>query len=336
MIGTIESKIWVFVEQRQGHMAEVGLELLGKALTLANQIDWRVAAILVGYQLNDLPDQVLSYGAHEVLVADDPLLTDYCNETYVKVLENAIKKYQPEAFILGATAMGTDLGPRLAARLRTGLSAHCIDLEMTSEGELVAVIPWSRGNYVGRIRCPHTRPQMATVIPGVFEMPQISGIKGKIIPLEIHLEQEDISYRVVKTKRDEGHKSGLERAEVVIAGGWGVGNKDGWKMIENLADLLNGAVGATRPAVDESWANEEQMIGTSGRTVKPKLYIGVALSGHTHHLVGVKTPELAVGINHDPKAPIFENCDIGLVGDYREIIQELIKAIKAQSQQGLL
>ncbi len=246
MTDTIESKIWVFVEQRQGHMAEVGLELLGKSLALSKQVDWKVAAVLVGHQLKDLADQVLSYGAHEVLVADDSMLTDFCNGTYVKILENAMRKFQPEVFLLGATAMGTDLGPRLAARLRTGLSAHCIDIEMNSDGELLAVIPWSGGNYVGRIRCPRTRPQMATVLPGLFDMPQPGEAKGSKIQLETDLQKEDITYRVVEICRDEVQESGLETAEVVVAGGWGIGSQSDWESIKQLASELNGAVG--RPA----------------------------------------------------------------------------------------
>jgi len=325
---TVESKIWVFVEQRQGRVAEVGLELLGKALALAKPIDWKVAAFLVGHHLNDLADQVLAYGAHEVLVADDPLLVDYCNETHVKVLADAVKEWQPEVFLLGATAMGVDLGPRLAARLRTGLSAHCIDLEMTSEGELLAVIPWPGGNLVGRIRCPRTRPQMATVLPGLFEMPRSGEVKGGKIHIETALREKDITYRVVGICRDEALKGGLETAEVVVAGGWGIGSQSNWEYIKQLASELNGAVGATRPPVDEGWAEENQMIGQSGRKVSPKLYIGIAISGHMHHLVGIKGAGLRVAINQDPGAPIFDFCDIGLVGDFREIVPALIKAIQ--------
>jgi electron transfer flavoprotein alpha subunit len=328
MTVTIESKIWVFVEQRQGHVAEVGLELLGKALTLAKQMNWKVAALVVGHQLNDLSDQILSYGAHEVLVADDPILADYCNETYVKVLANAIKKWAPGVLLLGATAMGTDLGARLAARLRTGLSAHCIDLEMTLEGELLAVIPWPGGNYVGRIRCPRTRPQMATVLPGLFEMPRSGEVKGSKIHIDTALREEDITYRIVGIRRDEAPKSGLETAEVVVAGGWGIGSSPNWEYIKQLALELNGAVGATRPPVDEGWAEENQMIGQSGRKISPKLYIGVAISGHMHHLVGIKGAGLTVAINQDPEAHIFEFCDIGLVGDFREIVPALLKAIQ--------
>jgi electron transfer flavoprotein alpha subunit len=324
------SKIWIIAEQRQRDLAEVSLEIIGKAIDLAKQTRWKVGAVLIGHQLNTLSRQILSYGVHEVLVADEPLLVNYCNQAYVKVLENAVKTLQPEVLLVGATALGTDLAARLAARLRIGLSAHCIDLELTENGDLFGIIPWLGGDSLCRINCHQTRPQMATVIPGVFPVPKTNGIQGRTIPLETHIEQKDLSYHVLETEHVKGPKSDLETAEVVIAGGWGIGDNDGWKLIENLADQLNGAVGATRPAVDESWAREGQMIGTSGLKVRPKLYIGIALSGHPHHLVGIKEPELVVGINIDPNAPIFESCDIGLVGDYREIVQSMIKCFNAQ------
>jgi electron transfer flavoprotein alpha subunit len=325
-----ESKIWIVVEHREGRPVEVSLELMGKAVDLVKHTGWKVAAVLIGHGLDTLSTQILSYGVYEVLVADEPMLVNYCNQAYVKVLENAVKKFQPEAVLMGATALGTDLAARLAARLRVGLSAHCIDLELTEKGDLVGIIPWLGGNYLCRITCPNTRPQMATILPGVFQLPQTSGIQGRIIPLEARIEQKDFTCKILEIKRGKGPKSDLETADVVVAGGWGVGNHDGWNMVENFADLVNGAVGATRPAVDEFWAKEHQMIGTSGLTVRPKLYIGIALSGHPHHLVGVKEPELAVGINIDPNAPIFESCDIGLVGDYREILQEMINSIQDQ------
>jgi electron transfer flavoprotein alpha subunit len=332
MAEVAESKIWIVVEHREGRPVEVGLELVGKAIELVKKIGWKVAAVLLGHGLEVLSKQILSYGVHEVLVADEPMFVNYCNQAWVKVLEDAVKQFQPEVVLIGATALGTDLAARLAARLRAGLSAHCIDLELTEKGELVGIIPWLRGNSLCRIGCPHTRPQMATVIPGVFQMPKTSGIQGRIIPLEARVEQKDFTYHIREIKHVKGPKNDLEKADVVVAGGWGIGSDDGWNMVENLADLLNGAVGATRPAVDESWAKEYQMIGTSGLTVRPKLYIGIALSGHPHHLVGVKEPELVVGINIDPNAPIFEGCDIGLVGDYRKILQVMIKSIQAQSR----
>ena len=330
----IESKIWVFVDQREHHAAEVGFELLAKARSLARPVQWKVAALLIGYQLRPLAETVLSYGADEVLVADDFLLEHYCNQAYVKAVEPAIRQCGPQVLLFGATAMGTDLAPRLAARLRTGLSAHCIDLDLTPDGQLLSVVPGWGGNIMARISCPRTRPQVATVMPGVFEMPHPGKAYGRIVSLQSQLKPEDLTYRIVEMKREEIPKSGIETAEVVIAGGWGIGGKSDWKCVEDLATVLNGAVGATRPSVDEGWAEEKQMIGQSGRTVHPRLYIGIGISGHMHHLVGLKTTELTIAINSDPNAPIFEHCDLGIVGDFREIVPPLIEAIKGYSERG--
>jgi len=327
----VESKIWVFVEQRQGRIADVGLEILGKAAELRQSVQGKVAGVLVGSNLDALADQVLCYGVDEVLVADDPLLADYCNQAYVKAIEAAVKSWQPEIFLLGATAMGTDLAPRLAARLRTGLSAHCIDLHLTADGDLLSVVPGWGGNVMARVSCPRTRPQVATVMPGVFDLPEAGEARGRKISIETGLQQDDITYRTVEVRREETPKGGLETAEVVVAGGWGVGTKADWRYIEELASVLNGAVGATRPPVDEGWAEEHGMIGQSGRTVRPRLYIGVGISGHMHHLVGLKNPELMVAINSDPNAAIFNHCHLGLVGDFKQIVPALIETIKSYS-----
>jgi electron transfer flavoprotein alpha subunit len=324
----IQSKIWIFCEQRQGQLAEVGLELLGKALALAHPTGRKVAAVLIGHPLKQLYEELSRFGADEVFIADHPLLSAYCNQTYAKVLEAAIRQYQPETFLLGATAMGTDLGARLAAKLRTGLSAHCIDLRLSPEGELRAVVPGWGGNVLATIHCPHAKPQMATVMPGVFEMPKERDGEVEIIPLEVNIKPEDISYQILKVEKEEIQESSLGKSEVVIAGGWGIGSKQDWHWLEELASALKGAVGATRPPVDEGWAREDQMIGQSGRTVHPKLYIGVAISGQMHHMVGVKGGEFIVAIDQDPRAPIFEQCDLGLVGDFREIVPPFIKAIQ--------
>jgi len=327
----IQSKIWVFVEQRQGRLAEVGLEMLGKAMALAETAKWKVAAVLVGDQLASLAQNLLSFGTDEVVVIEDPLLADYCNQAYVKALEAPIRAHKPEVLLLGATALGTDLAPRLAARLRTGLSAHCIDLDLTSDGEIFAVVPGWGGHIMAKVSCPRTRPQMATVMPGVFAVPEPGARSGKIVIVKPDISPQDITYRVLETRREEIPKSGLQAAEVVVAGGWGIGSKPDWHYVEDLASALNGAVGATRPPVDEGWADEKQMIGQSGITVRPRLYIGVGISGHMHHLVGLKSTELTVAINSDPKAAIFHYCDLGLVGDFKEILPVLVKAIKAYS-----
>ena len=328
MAKTPRSKVWVFAEHRERKLAEVGLELLGKSFELTELTGQKVALVLMGDQLNRFYEELLSFGADEILVAEHALLKSYCSQTYVKVLENAIRKHQPEIFLLGATAMGTDLGARLAARLRTGLAARCIDLRISSEKKLLAVVPGWGGNVLATVHSPFTNPQMATVTPGVFDMPKRRNVTGRIIPLEVKLKPGDVTYQILEIRREEVQELALERAEVVIAGGWGIGSREDWQWIESLASALNGGVGATRPPVDEGWAKEKQMIGQSGRTIHPKLYIGIGISGEMHHMVGIKGVEMIVAINQDPQALIFEWCDLGLVGDYKEIIPPLIKAIQ--------
>ncbi|MEE9557458.1 MAG: electron transfer flavoprotein subunit alpha/FixB family protein [Candidatus Adiutricales bacterium] len=331
-MGLIESKIWVFVEHHRGKPSEVSLELINKALELGKKAGWKTAAVLVGGKVFDTAEKILPYGVDEAACLEDPLLDQYCSQAYAKALAKAVSENVPEIFLLGATPLGLDLGARLAARLRTGLSAHCVDLELDSENRLLAVVPgWGDGS-MARISCPTARPQMATVKPGVFELPQIGKPKGRVIEIQVNLAPEDITYREIKIEPKEVQPSGLDTAEIVIAGGWGIGDQENWKLIQELAAVLGGAVGATRPPVDEGWADESRMIGTSGRTVKPKLYIGVALSGHMHHMVGLKNPGLSVGINQDPAAPIFSRCDIGLIGDFKKIIPKLITAIKSYSE----
>ncbi len=328
MVEIPQSKMWIFAEQRRGQLAEVGFELLGKALELANRMSWKVASVLIGHRLDPLCEKILLFGADEVLVADHPLLGDYCCQTYAKVLEEAVRNYQPEIFLFGATAMGTDLGARLAAKLRTGLAAHCIDLKLSSDGKLLGVVPGWGGSVFATVDSPDSRPSMATIMPGVFQMPGERGSSGQVIPVEVNIKRSDVTYQILEMKREEVHEHVLENAKVVIAGGWGIGSKDDWYWLEELALCLNGVVGATRPPADEGWARESQMIGQSGRTIHPKLYIGIGISGQMHHMVGIKEAEVIIAINQDPQAPIFELCDVGLIGDFKEIIPPLMKAIQ--------
>jgi electron transfer flavoprotein alpha subunit len=333
---TVQSKIWVFAEQRQGELAEVGLELLGKALELAHPAGWKVASVLVGYSLEKgLCERLLSFGADEVLVVDHPLVSSSCSQSYAKILEKLIREYNPEVFLLGATALGSDLGARLAAKLRTGVSAHSIGLELSSEKKLFAVVPGWGGNVLARVYSPRTQPQMATVMPGVFDMPQEKKATGRIVPLDVHLKPEDVAYQILEIKREAVQEHTLEKAEVIIAGGWGIGNREDWQSVENLARALHGMVGATRPPVDEGWAKENQMIGQSGKTVHPKLYIGIGISGEMHHMVGIKGAEMIVAINQDPQAPIFDFCDLGLVGDFKEIVPALVRAMQDYKKEAM-
>jgi electron transfer flavoprotein alpha subunit len=330
---TVQSEIWVFAEQRRGELVEVGLELLGKALELAHPAGWKVGSVLVGHAPeNELCEQLLSFGADEVIVADHPLLRSYCSQSYAKILGKLVREYHPKVFLLGATAMGSDLGARLAVRLRTGLSAHCIGLELSPEKKLLAVVPGWGGNVLARICSPHTQPQMATVMPGVFDMPQKKEATGRIVPVDVNLNPEDVTYQILEVKREAGQEHALEKAEVIIAGGWGIGSREDWQWVEDLASALHGMVGATRPPVDEGWAKENQMIGQSGKTVHPKLYIGIGISGAMHHMVGIQNADFIIAVNCDPDADIFKMCDLGVVGDFKEILPGLIKEIKEKLQ----
>jgi electron transfer flavoprotein alpha subunit len=321
-------QIWVFMEQRGGVLHEVGLELLGKARELAAASGGTVAALLLGAKVAVLADRVITHGADLVLVAEHPLLEPYRLLPYTAVLAQACRERRPSILLFGATAMGMELAPRLAARLNTGLSAHCVDLRLDAEGNLLQMVPGWGGGVVATIRCPAHRPQMATVMPGVMKKCEPSRRSGQVITLTVGEDMDVSGPRVLEVHREAPKARPLEAAEVVIAGGFGIGGKEGWKLLEELAGLLGGAVGATRPPVDEGWALEEQMIGQSGKTVRPRLYIGVGISGMSHHVVGMDGSEFVVAINSDPKAPIFQVADILIVGDFREIIPPLLEEIR--------
>jgi len=323
-----KSQIWVFMEQRGGVLHEAGLELLGKARELAEVSDSTVAAVLLGAAVAPLAGRIIHHGADLVLVAEHPALEPYRLLPYTDVLARACREHRPAVLLLGATRMGVELAPRLAARLKTGLSAHCIDLKWDANGNLLHLVPGWGGGVVATIRCPEHRPQMATVMPGVMQKTESAGRPGRVVTLTVG-EDLDVSGPKVQEIYREGHQTRtLETAEVVVAGGWGMGGPEGWKLLEELAAWLGGAVGATRPPVDAGWALDEQMIGQSGKTIRPRLYIGVGISGMSHHVVGMDGSELVVAINSDPKAPIFEVADIGIVGDFREILPPLLEELR--------
>jgi electron transfer flavoprotein alpha subunit len=323
-----KAQTWVFMEQRGGMLHEVGLELLGKARELAEASSGAVAALLLGAKVAAFADHVIAHGADIVFVAEHPLLEPYRLLPYTSVLARACQEYHPAIMLFGATSMGIELAPRLAARLNTGLSAHCVDLRLNKDGHLLQMVPGWGGGVVATIKCPEHRPQMATVMPGVMKKCEPSQRSGQVINLPVGEDLDLSGPKVLEVHREEPKAMPLERAEVVVAGGFGIGGQEGWKLLEELAGLLGGAVGATRPPVDEGWAREEQMIGQSGKTVRPRLYVGVGVSGMSQHVVGMDESELVVAINSDPKAPIFEVADIAIVGDYREIIPPLLEEIR--------
>ena len=326
--------IGVFIEQRGGVLHDVGLELLGKARELIEVSRGTVSAFVLGRDISAHSEELIARGADTVLLADSSVLEPYRLLPYTSVLAQACKTYDPDILLFGATRMGIELAPRLAARLNTGLSAHCMDLRLDKEGKLLQMVPGWGGGVVATIRCPLHRPQMATVMPGVMKKLVPTERSGECIHLDV---REDIQWsgpKVLEVHIEEPKEMPLEKADVVVAGGWGIGNPDGWIILQDLAALLCGAVGATRPPVDEGWVPESRMIGQSGKTVKPRLYIGIGISGMSHHVVGMDESECIVSINTNPNAAIFEVSDVAVVGDYREILPPLLKEIRARLPEG--
>jgi electron transfer flavoprotein alpha subunit len=330
MSGNDYSGVWVFAEQRSGELHEVSLELLGKARELADQANQEVIGVLLGHEVKSLAQNLINYGADSVLLADDAHLENYRLLPYALVLESLIKTYQPEILLMGATALGVELAPRVAAKVRTGLSAHCIDLKLDNKGRLLQVVPGWGGGVIATISCPDHRPQMATVMPGTMKAQSPLERTGEVREIEVNRPKSDMGPEVLEVKREKPEELPLEKADVVIAGGWGIGSEENWKMIEELASVLGGAVGATRPPVDEGWIEEGQMIGQSGKTVRPTLYIGIGISGVMHHVVGMDQSKHIITINSDPNAEIFETSDVIVVEDFKKIVPKLTEGLKAK------
>ncbi len=334
MAGESHKGFWVFIEQIQGRMSDVGLELLGKARELADVKGTYVGAVLLGNIPQEEASSLISYGADRVYLFAHPHLETYHAMVYTQLMVSLIEREKPEAFFLGATPLGADLAPRVAAALETGLSAHCVDLRLGEDGILEQIVAGFGGAWLAVIVCPDKRPQMATVMPGVFKKPEPAEREGQTISQKVDVKDEDLTPPVTEFKVKERKAVALDGADVVVCGGYGMSSQENWGLLEELAHLLNGAVGATRPAVDEGWASEEMMIGQSGKIVHPKLYIGAGISGVMHHVVGIQDSDVIVVINKDPRTPFFEVCDFGVVGDVSSILPVLINKLKEQQQVG--
>ena len=327
--------IWVFAEQANNDISSVALELLGEATRIAKSTgdDTIISAILLGDNVSDCVQELIHYGADKVFLANDKRLSYYSNEAYSKIITALAKEHKPDIFLIGSTAIGSELAPTIAAQLETGLAAHCVELRINEKGLLVQVVPSFGGKVMGEILCPNHRPQMATIKSGVFEKnKEDQNRQGEIIDVDTNSILNNFKSRIypisVKSVPPQGKP--LETAEVVVVGGWGIGSKEDWKMLEEFAGLLGAAVGCTRPAIDEGWApGEHLMIGTSGKTIKPKVYIGVGISGATHHICGMKDSGIIISINNDPQALIFDVSDIKIIYDFKKIVPTLIAGIKS-------
>jgi electron transfer flavoprotein alpha subunit len=322
--------VWVFAEQRRGLLAPVTLELLGEARRLAEALQVKVAAALLGEGVAALAPTLLEAGAHKVYLVEHPRLQDFLEEAYSAVLTELAQRFRPEIILAGATYLGRAFIPRVAAALKTGLTADCTAFSLDpAERLLLQTRPAFGGNIMATIITPRTFPQMATARPGVFKprAPEAS-TAGEIISFAPASLTTPPRSRFLNTVSEIKERVPLAAAEVIVAGGRGLKEAKHFRLVEELADLLGGAVGATRGAVDAGWIPYAHQIGQTGKTVSPKLYIACGISGAAQHLVGMQSSDFIVAINKDPAAPIFQVADVGLVGDVFEIIPALIQEIK--------
>lgn len=320
--------VWVYVEQRQGKLMNVALELLGEGHRLSREIgDRKVCALLVGHHTDPLLKELYAYGADTIYQIDHPLLENYTTDGYTKVIVDAVREYKPEIMLYGATHIGRDLAPRVAARLDTGLTADCTKLDISEEDDrkLRQTRPAFGGNIMATIICPKKRPQMATVRPGVMSKLEKDDTRsGELIKVSVKLEPSDIRTQVLEVVKASKELVSLTDAEIICSGGRGLGDPSGFNLIRQLADTVGGVVGSSRAAVDAGWIDHSHQVGQTGTTVKPKIYFACGISGAIQHLAGMQTSDLIIAINKDPDAPIFEVADYGIVGDLYKVIPQII------------
>jgi electron transfer flavoprotein alpha subunit len=317
--------VWVIAEQGEDGLQSVSLQLIGKARQLAVESGALVGTVLLGHQLEKASQGLIAAGADLVCLGDSPSLALYQPELYSNMIVDLMTAHQPEILLIGSTFMGRELAPLVAARLETGLTAHCIDLKLNDDGILEQIIPAYGGMIT--IICPEKRPQMATAANGVFSNPELDPHRvGEIIPIAVP-DDSSLRIRTLEIVREYTSGVALESAAVVVAGGAGLGDRVGWKLAEELAGMLNAACGSTRPVVDEGWAKLETMIGQSGKMVSPELYIALGLSGELQHMVGIVDAKIMISVNADPKAPIFELVDYGIVEDCTTFVPILMEKL---------
>jgi len=319
--------VWVFSEQTDGKLKSVSLELLGVGRRIADKLNEELVAILLGYEVDELVKDLEAYGADKVILVENELLKQFTVDAYTKVLAELSFKYKPSVFLIGGTLNGRELAPRLAARLNTGITSDCTDFDVNKDGHLIHIKPFSK--LMAKIICK-TRPQMATAKPNVFKKLETDwNRRAIIIHKEIKISPEDIRTKVLEViKINKNPYENIEEANIIVAGGKGLGSKENFKLIYELADLIEAAVACTRSVVDRGWLPSIQQVGQSGNTVAPKLYIAVGISGAMYHTVGMKNSEVIVAINKDPKAPIFQIATYGIVGDLFKVLPLLIERLK--------
>jgi electron transfer flavoprotein alpha subunit len=323
--------VWVFAEQREGQLQKVALELLGKGRYLADTLKAELTAVLIGSKVDGLAKELVCHGADRVIYADSPLLARYTTDGYAKALCDLANERKPEVILVGATYLGRDLGPRVSARLSTGLTADCTSLEIDLDTDnLLMTRPAFGGNLMATIVCADNRPQMSTVRPGVFEkLARDEKRQGIIEKIDFDIKKEEIRTtveEVVKVCRDFAD---IGEAKILVSGGRGLGSGEGFQMLGELAEALGGTIAGSRAAIENGWIDKACQVGQTGKTVRPEVYIACGISGAIQHMAGMQESGYIIAINKDENAPIMQAADLALVGDYRKVIPEMILKIKA-------
>lgn len=333
---TNSKDIYVIVEQVDGEIQKVGIELIGIATQLAKDLEQKVVAVLLGENIKEKAEILIHHGADKVLVVEDPMLKDYVTEPYTKAVNQIIETEKPNIVLFGASSIGRDLAPRVSARVHTGLTADCTGLDIDPETKLLRMTrPAFGGNIMATILCKEYRPQMATVRPGVMQaLDSDASRKGEVVEYKVDYKPEDMNVTIKEITKSTGERVDITESPILISGGRGIGSAEYFNTLKELADLMGGLVTSSRANVDAGWISQDRQVGQTGKTVRPDLYMACGISGAIQHLAGMEDSEFIVAINSDENAPIFEVADYGIVGDLHKIIPLLIEKIgkiKAES-----
>jgi electron transfer flavoprotein alpha subunit len=323
-------KVLVYAEITNAKVNQVYYELISKAKELFEDNDVSYACVIAGSSIQDSLEEIKISGVDKIYAIDDARLEIYNPEYYCAAIEAAVKDFDPEVFLIGATITGEEIAPTMGLRLKTGVAAHCMDLILKEDGSLSQMVPAFGGKVIGEIFTPNTRPQIASVKPGIFVAKRVEKKECQVISIDREcLDNLNSHIRAISINKKESTKMSIEKSPVIICGGYGTGSKENWEKLEKLASLLGGATGCTRPVIDTGWVEDENsMIGTSGKSVRPKIYIGVGISGATHHVCGMKDSEIIININNDKDAEIFNVSNYAVVGNGSAIIDKLIGLIE--------
>ncbi len=329
--------IFVFVEQRSGKLQSIGYELLGEANSLAQDLRQNVVAVLLGHNVKGFSEELISYGADEVIVVDNPILEEYMTEPYAKAISAIIREREPEIFLFGATSIGRDLAPRLSARIKTGLTADCTALSIDPDSKLLMMTrPAFGGNLMAVIQCKNHRPQMATVRPGVMQMMEPDNSRsGTTQVMDIPFKKSDRTVEILEVIPKTKNTIDITQAKCLVSGGRGIGCKDNFSKLYELADALGGEVSSSRAPVDLGWIEKERQVGQTGKTVRPDLYLACGISGAIQHVAGMENSNCVIAINKNETAPIFGVADLGIVGDVNVILPKLTDAVKKAKAEGI-